>query len=54
MQGEDTFNSIYSITDDDGQFLLIESAHYLPKWLKPETAENRVNTSSTIIITIKI
>ncbi|XP_003384550.1 PREDICTED: protein ecdysoneless homolog [Amphimedon queenslandica] len=33
---------VISITDDDGQFLLIESAHYLPKWLKPETAENRV------------
>ena len=28
--------------DSDGEFLLIEAAHYLPKWLKPETSENRV------------
>ena len=29
--------------DSDGEFLLIEAAHFLPKWLKPETSENRVS-----------
>lgn len=28
--------------DNDGDFLLIEAAYALPKWLKPETATNRV------------
>ena len=31
-----------SIFDDDGEFILIETAHYLPKWIKPETVINRV------------
>ena len=31
--------------DSDGQFLLIEAAHKLPSWLKPETAANRVGSS---------
>jgi hypothetical protein len=30
------------VEDEDGQFLLIEAADALPKWLKPETANNRV------------
>ncbi len=30
------------VWDDDGEFLLIEAAYALPKWLKPETATNRV------------
>eukprot|EP01052_Picozoa_sp_SAG31_P023962 SAG31_NODE_2009_length_6673_cov_3.370094_4_plen_588_part_00 len=33
---------VASVTDNDGQFLLIEAALDLPSWLKPETAENRV------------
>ena len=28
--------------DNDGEFLLIEAAYHLPRWLKPETAGNRV------------
>ena len=28
--------------DNDGQFLLIEAAYALPRWLKPETSTNRV------------
>ena len=28
--------------DNDGEFLLIEAAYALLKWLKPETATNRV------------
>ncbi|KAM6997175.1 protein ecdysoneless homolog [Tautogolabrus adspersus] len=31
-----------SIEDNDGEFLLIEAADYLPKWLNPDTSENRV------------
>ncbi|XP_009994707.1 PREDICTED: protein SGT1 [Chaetura pelagica] len=31
-----------SIDDDDGEFLLIEAADFLPKWLNPENSENRV------------
>lgn len=30
-----------TIRDNDGEFLLIEAADYLPKWLQPETSENR-------------
>jgi hypothetical protein len=30
------------ISDSDGEFLLIEAAGTLPKWLEPEVAENRV------------
>ncbi|XP_037542033.1 protein ecdysoneless homolog [Nematolebias whitei] len=31
-----------SVEDNDGEFLLIEAADYLPKWLNPDTSENRV------------
>uniref|UniRef100_A0A8C2ZVL6 Ecdysoneless homolog (Drosophila) n=1 Tax=Cyclopterus lumpus TaxID=8103 RepID=A0A8C2ZVL6_CYCLU len=30
------------VEDNDGEFLLIEAAEYLPKWLSPDTSENRV------------
>ncbi|KAF3942119.1 hypothetical protein ABW19_dt0205759 [Dactylella cylindrospora] len=30
------------VVDTDGEFLLIEAAHTLPKWLSPEVADNRV------------
>jgi hypothetical protein len=30
------------LTDTDGEFLLIEAAHALPRWLTPEISENRV------------
>ncbi|KAF3708092.1 Protein ecdysoneless -like protein [Channa argus] len=30
------------VEDNDGEFLLIEAADCLPKWLNPETSENRV------------
>ncbi|PAA76810.1 hypothetical protein BOX15_Mlig000833g6, partial [Macrostomum lignano] len=29
------------IVDEDGQFLLAETADYLPDWLEPETSDNR-------------
>ncbi|KAJ4365933.1 hypothetical protein N0V83_008555 [Neocucurbitaria cava] len=40
------------IYDSDGEFLLIEAANTLPKWLNPEVAENRVwiNTHRLLII----
>lgn len=30
------------VEDNDGEFLLIEAADHLPKWLNPDTSENRV------------
>ncbi|XP_068113738.1 protein ecdysoneless homolog [Hyperolius riggenbachi] len=30
------------VEDNDGEFLLIEAADYLPRWLKPENSSNRV------------
>jgi len=33
---------IVKIYDDDGEFLLIQAADVLPRWLKPENSENRV------------
>eukprot|EP00877_Chromochloris_zofingiensis_P008855 jgi/Chrzof1/4222/Cz14g03190.t1 len=30
------------VWDDDGEFLLIEAAYVIPRWLKPENAANRV------------
>jgi hypothetical protein len=32
--------------DTDGQFLLIEAAAVLPKWLNPEIADNRVGCAN--------
>ncbi|XP_076850683.1 protein ecdysoneless homolog isoform X2 [Brachyhypopomus gauderio] len=38
-----TFSELAAaVQDNDGQFLLIEAAHHLPKWLDPESSENRV------------
>ncbi|KAG8983541.1 hypothetical protein FRB94_007765 [Tulasnella sp. JGI-2019a] len=33
---------IISVSDSDGEFLLIEAAESLPKWVTPENVENRV------------
>lgn len=33
------------IADTDGEFLLIEAAEVLPRWLNPEIAENRASHS---------
>ena len=30
------------VWDNDGEFLLMEAAYALPRWLKPETASSRV------------
>jgi hypothetical protein len=38
-----TFKDLWiKIVDSDGEFLLIEAAGALPRWLEPEVAENRV------------
>lgn len=34
------------VVDTDGEFLLIEAANALPRWLNPEIAENRVSKTS--------
>jgi SGT1 protein len=36
------------IGDSDGEFLLIEAAGTLPKWLEPDVAENRVRTQQPL------
>ncbi|KAL9847308.1 protein ecdysoneless homolog isoform 3-T3 [Geothlypis trichas] len=36
------------IDDNDGEFLLIEAADFLPKWLNPETSENRQKIHDTL------
>ncbi|KAK9313016.1 SGT1 protein-domain-containing protein [Lipomyces starkeyi] len=33
---------VVKITDNDGEFLLIEAANAIPKWLNPDNADNRV------------
>lgn len=32
--------------DTDGEFLLIEAANALPRWLNPEIADNRVSSGN--------
>jgi hypothetical protein len=34
------------VVDTDGEFLLIEAANALPRWLNPEIADNRVGSLS--------
>jgi hypothetical protein len=37
------FSNIWvKVVDTDGEFLLIEAANALPRWLNPEIADNRV------------
>lgn len=38
-----------SVTDNDGQFLLIEAALVIPRWIKPETTKNRVGTHPSFL-----
>lgn len=35
------------VVDTDGEFLLIEAANALPRWLNPEIADNRVSVQSS-------
>ena len=36
-------NAWFKIIDTDGEFLLVEAASTLPRWLNPEIADNRVS-----------
>lgn len=36
--------SIVRVQDNDGEFLLIEAADYIPSWLDPDNSDNRVST----------
>ena len=38
-----------SVSDSDGEFLLIEAADYLPSWVTPNNSENRVRILKVII-----
>uniref|UniRef100_H2XY13 Uncharacterized protein n=1 Tax=Ciona intestinalis TaxID=7719 RepID=H2XY13_CIOIN len=40
---------VATINDSDGEFLLIEAAEYLPKWLTPTTCNNRVFISKGLV-----
>jgi hypothetical protein len=44
------------ITDTDGEFLLIEAANALPRWLNPEVADNRVwiNDGKLLVIPLAV
>lgn len=37
-----SYDVLIQITDDDGEFLLIEAAQHLPKWITPHLANGRV------------
>lgn len=41
---------IFRVHDNDEEFLLIEAADALPKWLSPETAENRVSCHKVLFL----
>ncbi len=44
-----TFSDVAAVVyDTDGQFLLIEAAEHLPKWLDPDSSENRVSIGHLI------
>lgn len=40
---------VVQVIDNDGEFLLIESADVLPIWCNPDTTENRVSCQSNIV-----
>lgn len=41
-------NCLLSASDSDGEFLLIEAADALPKWVKPANSANRVRQNSIL------
>ena len=44
----------FRVFDTDGEFLLIEAAHHLPKWLDPDTADNRVSNQQDVIFRLTL
>ena len=43
-------NSWVKVVDNGGEFLLIQAANALPRWLTPEVADNRVSRSSLHLV----
>lgn len=51
MELSKRFNDlIIQIIDNDGDFLLIEAANYLPSWANPENTENRVSSLFILLV----
>lgn len=42
-------NLIAQVQDNDGDFILIEAADFLPTWSNPDTTENRVIITYVIL-----
>lgn len=45
---------VQRVEDNDGEFLLIEAADYLPKWLNPDSSENRVSQSDYMVLMLTL
>jgi hypothetical protein len=39
---------VVGVSDEDGEFLLIEAAEVLPRWVTPQNATNRVSSSLSL------
>ena len=47
------FHDIWvKVVDTDGEFLLIEAANSIPRWLNPEIADNRVRSPSILCFSL--
>jgi hypothetical protein len=42
------------VSDSDGEFLLVEAANALPRWLNPEIADYRVNPEPMFLQELKL
>ena len=42
------------VWDTDGEFLLIEAAFSLPKWIQPDTSANRFVISSASLVDVRL
>lgn len=45
---------VVQVKDSDGDFVLIESADYLPKWANPDSTNNRVRSSLFCVIKLSV
>jgi hypothetical protein len=43
-----------TVTDSDGQFLLVEAAGALPAWLEPDIADNRVSAAPDFVFCCRL
>ena len=44
------YYSFVRVNDNDGEFLMIEAADSLPKWVSPESVENRVLNNNNYLM----